>query len=456
MEEKIWAYLTGCGLTAAETAAIMGSLAMESGLNPVNLQNSYNKKLNISDEDYCSAVDNGTYRNFAIDGAGWGLAQWTFSSRKQGLWDAAVAAGRSIGDMEVQLDFLIKELTTGYSEVLEGLYNAQSIGEACDIFTKGFERPADQSETALAKRRQKAAEIYARNAENCGNPQKSETEGVTLGELEIVTRYTTKNPSYRNGRTITVRGLMLHSVGCGQENPEVFANSFDSANQTVSVHGFVGAEKAIITLPCMETPGTAARAVHAGKVNGSYIGVEMCEPNSVQYGGGSTFTYSGSTFTCYDYSGARSFVEKTTKNAARLFAMLCRFHGLNPLEDGVILSHYEGNLRGIATAHADPDHLWQQLGMDWTMDRFRETVAEYMREEEDENMDKTAILERLGDEYIESYNDLPEWAKPDIRELLDRQIINGGTDYATNPDDINMYLSDIKTMIVCKRMIEQS
>ena len=63
----------------------MGNIFAESGLNPMNLQNTYEKSLKNSDEEYCKAVDNGTYTNFVQDKAGWGLCQWTFWSRKENL-----------------------------------------------------------------------------------------------------------------------------------------------------------------------------------------------------------------------------------------------------------------------------------------------------------------------------------------------------------------------------------
>ena len=43
------------------------------------------KKLKMTDTEYTSAVDDGRYKNFVKDGAGYGLAQWTFWSRKQNL-----------------------------------------------------------------------------------------------------------------------------------------------------------------------------------------------------------------------------------------------------------------------------------------------------------------------------------------------------------------------------------
>ena len=37
----------------------------------------------MDDKQYTAAVDNGSYKNFVNDSAGYGLAQWTYSSRKQ-------------------------------------------------------------------------------------------------------------------------------------------------------------------------------------------------------------------------------------------------------------------------------------------------------------------------------------------------------------------------------------
>lgn len=74
---------------------------------------------------------------------------------------------------------------------------------------------------------------------------------------------------------------------------------------------------------------------------------------------------------------------------------------------------------------------------------------------EDDYMTKDEILKELGDQYIATYDDLPNWAKPEVRELLDAGIINGGTDISVDANDIGMFLSDIKTIIVAKRLSER-
>lgn len=84
----------------------MGNLYAESGLMPNNLQNAYNNKLGKTDAEYTAAVDNGSYGNFVKDSAGYGLAQWTYWSRKQALLNHAKQAGVSIADLNMQLGFM--------------------------------------------------------------------------------------------------------------------------------------------------------------------------------------------------------------------------------------------------------------------------------------------------------------------------------------------------------------
>lgn len=151
-EKYIWSRLTAAGLTPAGTAGLMGNLYAESGLNPANLQNTHEKKLGLTDAAYTAAVDAGTYTNFAGDGAGYGLAQWTFSKRKEKLLEYVRAAGKSIGDLEAQLGFLLQELAGSFPGVLSTLKTAREVRSASDAVLLQFERPRDQSEAAQARR----------------------------------------------------------------------------------------------------------------------------------------------------------------------------------------------------------------------------------------------------------------------------------------------------------------
>ena len=187
--------------------------------------------------------------------------------------------------------------------------------------------------------------------------------------MELVESIVTQNPCYKAGKKIAVKGLMLHSVGCPQPSAEVFVkNSNKPESSRACVHAFIDGNtgKVFQTLPWDH------RGWHGGgSSNNTHIGVEMCEPACIRY-------TAGSSFTCSDREQALAVVKRTYDVAVELFAMLCGKFGLNPLGDGVIVSHKEGNARGIASAHGDPDHLWKGLDAGYTMDGFRRDVSAAM------------------------------------------------------------------------------
>ncbi len=150
----IWDRLTAAGLTPAGAAGLMGNLQAESGLNPRNLQNSYEKKLGMSDDDYTAAVDCGAYGSFVTDGAGYGLAQWTNLNRKQLLLYFARVGAFSVGNLDTQLDYLIWELGEKFPAVWDKLRTTACVQEASDCVLLQFERPADQSAENCARRAQ--------------------------------------------------------------------------------------------------------------------------------------------------------------------------------------------------------------------------------------------------------------------------------------------------------------
>ena len=192
--------------------------------------------------------------------------------------------------------------------------------------------------------------------------------------MKLVQSIMTKNPCYTAGRKITVKGIMLHSVGCPQPNASVFIKNWNTPSYgTACVHGFIDGNDGTVyqTLPWNHR-GWHCASGPKGSGNNTHIGVEMCEPASIRYTGGSSFT-------CSNLSAARTSVKKTYEAAVELFAYLCKLYGLNPTADGVIISHREGHARGIASNHGDPEHLWNGLGMGYTMNTFRKDVKEKMQ-----------------------------------------------------------------------------
>jgi hypothetical protein len=187
--------------------------------------------------------------------------------------------------------------------------------------------------------------------------------------MKVIESILTKNPCYTAGRKITVKGLMIHSVGCPQPKASVFVKNWNkSSYKNACVHAFIDA----MTGDIYQTLPWNHRGWHGGgSSNNTHIGVEMCEPDCIKYTGGASFT-------CSDPTKAKEMVQRTYNSAVELFAFLCKQYNLDPMKKGVIVSHKEGHKLGIATNHGDPEHLWKGLGLPYTMDTFRQAVKNCM------------------------------------------------------------------------------
>ena len=166
IQAKVWFALKDAGLGEIQIAAVMGNLQFESGFATNNLENSKESTLG-SDQSYTDAVNNGTYskEQFISDGAGYGLAQWTYNNRKEGLYDFAQAKGVGIDNENMQIEYLIAEIlgigdATPYANISFGehtyngtTYNRESWLNATDIetattaFCISFENPKNPSES---------------------------------------------------------------------------------------------------------------------------------------------------------------------------------------------------------------------------------------------------------------------------------------------------------------------
>ena len=181
----IWDKFKAAGFSDIATAAIMGNLYDESHFKSNNLQNSYNKKFNLTDEEYTAIVNNKVYSrdSFSTDKAGYGLAQWTYWSRKQTLYDYTVGQGYSIDDLGRQISLIITELTGQYKGILNSLTNVSSIEDASNLILFQYERPADQGKV-VQNRRAGYAKIYYDKFSK-GNDKSSFVVRVNRDDLNI-------------------------------------------------------------------------------------------------------------------------------------------------------------------------------------------------------------------------------------------------------------------------------
>lgn len=304
--------------------------------------------------------------------------------------------------------------------------------------------------------------------------------------MDIVEAFATKNKCYHVATPLTPQGIMLHSIGTPQPNAAVMARSYNQyrpSGQSVCVHGFIQRDGTYYqTLPY------TMRAWHCGgSANQTHIGIEMTEPASIVYTGGASWRD-------LDPAATEAHVRGTYAAAVELFAQLCEQYALDPLADGVIISHAEGAARGVASRHADPTHLWRAFGL--TMDGFRAAVAEamaakntveedddmiryhsidempsYYREEAAQLVDSGALQGDNGDlnvsedmirgaiigmRYAEARNpryysldDVPAWAREETQRLIDRGALAG-----TGGGKLDLSLDMLRTMIVCQRMMD--
>lgn len=195
----IWDFLRKKGLNEYAVAGLMGNLKAESNLNPMNLQNTYEKALGFTDATYTTAVDNGSYRNFTKDKAGYGLAQWTYWKRKQALFNYAKAKGASIGDLNMQLEFLWKELQE-YKPVMKTLSAASSVLEASNAVLLKYEQPANQGESVQKKRASYGQAYYD---EFAAKEEVKEEKRTDAGDCKTpAAQETYRNYTVRSGDTL--------------------------------------------------------------------------------------------------------------------------------------------------------------------------------------------------------------------------------------------------------------
>ncbi len=184
--------------------------------------------------------------------------------------------------------------------------------------------------------------------------------------MNLKQNYLTESGCYKAGKRITVKGLMIHSVGCPQPKADVFMKNWNRADANACVHAIVEPDGDVYQLLPWDFRGWHS----GGGANNTHIGVEMTEPSTIKYAGGANWTEAG------DGENTKNHVLAAYKYAVELFAYLCQQFGLDPMADGVIISHREGCRRGIASNHGNVEHLWSKFGL--AMAQFRKDIKAAM------------------------------------------------------------------------------
>jgi len=138
INQEIYDRLRAGGLTRAGALGVMGNMMAESSMKPNIAQRGMTK---LSDEQYTAAADNNLI-DFYIDAVGYGLCQWTYSTRKKALLEFAKKRGVSVGDPAMQVDFCLYELKTDCPALWTTLTSSDDIALCSDMVCSQYERPA--------------------------------------------------------------------------------------------------------------------------------------------------------------------------------------------------------------------------------------------------------------------------------------------------------------------------
>lgn len=211
-------------------------------------------------------------------------------------------------------------------------------------------------------------------------------------QVQLTQQLLTQNDCYQEGRTLKPTGIMVHSTGVAQPNPQVFLRSWNKPGVEKCVHAFVWREGVVQTLPWTTRAWHAGTGTTGRSANNTHLSFECCEPAG--------HTYQGGTMIGYDVLANQSYFEAIYQNAVALTAMLCQQFQLDPLKPGVVICHREGYDLGIASGHADVLHWWPKHNV--TMDQFRRDVAKAMSEGDTDQEEDDMTQERFN-ELMEQY-----------------------------------------------------
>ena len=160
VERQVYDILVEAGISHAGACGILANAQAESEFCSDNMENYYNKKFGVTDAEYTQLSDLGQV-DFVNDSVGYGLWQFTYYEFKQALWDTAKTKGTSVSDVRTQVETLIEILKTPeFSKLFRFLKETNSPENAAKEFMLVFERPANQSESAISTRAVFATEFY--------------------------------------------------------------------------------------------------------------------------------------------------------------------------------------------------------------------------------------------------------------------------------------------------------
>ena len=141
--QSVYDRLRAAELTEAGALAMLGNWDCESNCESVRVQGDFSPYRAVS-KQYVEDIRTGRINrdSFKNDQKGFGLAQWTYFTRKAALYDYWKAKGGSIGDEALQVDFALLELRSDFMGLFNLLKTSADLYECTKQTCYVFENPA--------------------------------------------------------------------------------------------------------------------------------------------------------------------------------------------------------------------------------------------------------------------------------------------------------------------------
>lgn len=196
------------GLTDEAIAALMAQIQAESAFKVNNLEDTANRKLGMTDEQYVAAVDNGTYTNFVRDGHGFGIYQITFYKRKEYFLNYVRARNGSIGDLKLQVGFMFWEFKNSFGGIWADMKTSHDLYALTKVLLEKWENPYEQVENLRVRYG------YAQTWLNKVRGYKEVTNGMTQKEAieKVLNLAISEIGTHETGDNVTKYAAFLDSM----------------------------------------------------------------------------------------------------------------------------------------------------------------------------------------------------------------------------------------------------
>ena len=341
-KEFIWGFLLSKGMTEHGAAGIMGHMGLDSSFNPLIVDKTILGRMKIDEDDYTRKTDLKEYNDFMYDSAYYGIGGWFFWGDKQCLLDLATKEGKSVGDLDLQCEWLWQSLSSSYGPLLSILRSTADIDIATSSVFSLYRKSSYFDNISLENYTACAKQIF-KELESTVEVPKSFFDYKEMGNGYLYEYQPAEQSPYWTLPERRLSGIVLLSLDKKGRTAQEQARELNKNTEVISVHGFVDKNRYIEVAPTRIRKSFMKKCIYSRSyLDDSYIGIVLCD------------------------SLDTNFKEEYTEAidiAAKVIADLCKYHEF--LADRVILAPNNKIESSFARAGT-------------TLDEFRKTIDNYI------------------------------------------------------------------------------